>query len=198
MTLVIDNIGELVTNDPSLGDGPLGVLHDASVVVDSDRVVAVGPAGALADERLNAGGRCVLPGFVDSHTHLVFAGDRAEEFSRRMAGEPYDGGGIRVTTDATRTAGRANLRASLDGRLAEVHRAGSTTVEIKTGYGLSVDSETELASLAAEATGSAAVFTQNAAAIPKLLQQLLLHVFVPEHGQVPEAHWKLTTSGAGP
>ena len=155
MTLVIDNIAELITNDPSLGDGPLGVVDDASVVVDGDTVVAVGPAGAVADERLDAAGRCVLPGFVDSHTHLVFAGDRAEEFSRRMAGEPYDGGGIRVTTDATRTAGRAALRSALDERLAEVHRAGTTTVEIKTGYGLSVDSEVELASLAAEATPEA-------------------------------------------
>ena len=155
MTLVIDNISELVTNDPALGSGPLGVVTDASVVVDGDTVVAVAPAGAIADERLDAGGRCVLPGFVDSHTHLVFAGDRAEEFTRRMAGEPYDGGGIRVTTDATRTAGRSGLRASLDGRLAEVHRAGTTTVEIKTGYGLSVDSEAELASLASEATPEA-------------------------------------------
>ena len=152
MTLVIDNISELITNDPALGKGPLGVTDNASVVVDGDTVVSVGPAGATADVRFDVGGRCVLPGFVDSHTHLVFAGDRAEEFSRRMAGEPYDGGGIRVTTDATRTAGRAALEASLDGRLAEVHRAGTTTVEIKTGYGLSVDSEAELASLAAEAT----------------------------------------------
>ncbi len=155
MTLVIDNIGELVTNDPSLGDGPLGVIAGASVVVDGDTVVAVGPAGAVADERIDAGGRCVLPGFVDSHTHLVFAGDRSEEFTRRMAGEPYDGGGIRVTTDATRNAGRDALRSALDKRLAEVHRAGTTTVEIKTGYGLSVDSEVELASLAAEATPEA-------------------------------------------
>ena len=155
MTLVIDNIAELVTNDPDVGDGPLGVVTDASVVIDGDTVVAVEPAGAAADKRLDAGGRCVLPGFVDSHTHLVFAGDRAEEFSRRMAGEPYDGGGIRVTTDATRNAGRAALRAALDERLAEVHRAGTTTVEIKTGYGLSVDSEAELASLAAEATPEA-------------------------------------------
>jgi len=155
VTLVVDNISELVTNDPTLGKGPLGIVDDASVVVDGGAVVAVGPAGAAADERLDADGRCVLPGFVDSHTHLVFAGDRAEEFSRRMAGEPYDGGGIRVTTEATRTAGRAALGASLDGRLAEMHRAGTTTVEIKTGYGLSVDSEAELASLAAEVTPEA-------------------------------------------
>ena len=155
MTLVIDNISELVTNDPALGDGPLGVVTNASVVIDGDTVVAVGPAGAVADERLDADGRCVLPGFVDSHTHLVFAGDRAEEFTRRMAGEAYDGGGIRVTTEATRTAGRAALRSELDQRLAEVHRAGTTTVEVKTGYGLSVDSEVELASLAAEATPEA-------------------------------------------
>lgn len=150
MTLVIDNISELITNDPELGAGALGIIADASVVLDGDAVVAVGRAGAVADERLDAGGRCVLPGFVDSHTHLVFAGDRAEEFTRRMAGEPYDGGGIRVTTDASRQAGREALRAALGRRLGEVHRAGTTTVEIKSGYGLSVASEAELTSLAAE------------------------------------------------
>ena len=155
MALVIDNISELVTNDPEMGDGPLGVVTNASVVIDDGTVVAVGRAGAVADVRIDAGGRCVLPGFVDSHTHLVFAGDRAEEFTRRMAGEPYDGGGIRVTTEATRNAGRDALRDSLQRRLVEVHRAGTTTVEIKTGYGLSLDSEAELASLAAEATPEA-------------------------------------------
>ena len=152
MTLVIDNIGELITNVPALGTGPLGIIENASVVVDGDVVIAIGPVGAIADERLDAGGRCVLPGFVDSHTHLVFAGDRAEEFTRRMAGEPYDGGGIRVTTEATRAAGRKALRSGLDRRLGEVHRAGTTTVEIKSGYGLSVESEAETTSLAAEAT----------------------------------------------
>lgn len=152
MTLVIDNISELITNDPALGEGPLGIVNDASVVVSDNEVLAVGRAGASADERLDAGDRCVLPGFVDSHTHLVFAGDRAEEFTRRMAGEPYDGGGIRVTTDASRQAGSELLRAALGHRLGEVHRAGTTTVEIKSGYGLSVDSEAELTSLAAEVT----------------------------------------------
>ena len=152
MTLVIDNIGELVTNVPELGAGPLGIVEKASVVIDGDTVVSVGPAGAAADEHLDAGGRCVIPGFVDSHTHLVFQGDRAEEFTRRMAGEHYDGGGIRVTTEATRAAGREALRAGLARRLEEVHRAGTTTVEIKSGYGLSVESETATTSIAAEAT----------------------------------------------
>ncbi|MCE2527098.1 MAG: imidazolonepropionase [Actinomycetia bacterium] len=152
MTLVIDNISELITNVPELGAGSLGIVDNASVVVDNGKVVAIGPAGALADQRLDAGGRCVLPGFVDSHTHLVFAGERAEEFTRRMAGEPYDGGGIRVTTEATRAASRQALRASLHGRLREVHRAGTTTVEIKSGYGLSVESEALITSLAGEVT----------------------------------------------
>jgi len=151
MTLVIDNIGELVTNDPDLGEGPTGILHHASVVTENDTVVSVGAAGQLGDQRLDAGGRCVLPGFVDSHTHLVFAGDRSQEFTRRMAGEPYDGGGIRSTTDATRAASAEELRADLQRRLAEVRRAG-TTVEIKSGYGLSVESEQRLSSLAAEVT----------------------------------------------
>ena len=152
MTLVVDNISELITNVSDLGEGPLGIVENASVVFEDGRVVAIGPAGALADERLDAGGRCVLPGFVDSHTHLVFAGERAEEFTRRMAGEPYDGGGIRVTTEATRATGRKALRASLDRRLIEAHRAGTTTVEIKSGYGLSVESEVLATSLAAEVT----------------------------------------------
>ncbi|MFT7475137.1 MAG: imidazolonepropionase [Verrucomicrobiales bacterium] len=140
-TLVIDNIGTLVTNDPDLGEGPLGLVHNASIVIVNDVVTAVGPAGAQADERIDADGACVLPGFVDSHTHLVFAGDRAEEFTARMAGQPYDGGGIRVTTDATRAASTAELDHLVRLRLAEAHRAGTTTIEIKSGYGLNVPDE---------------------------------------------------------
>ena len=103
-TLVVDNIGLLVTADEALGDGPLGVLRDAAVVIEDGLVAAVERAGAAADERIDADGRCVIPGFVDSHTHLVFAGDRGDEFAARMAGAPYAAGGIRVTTDATRAA----------------------------------------------------------------------------------------------
>ena len=149
-TTVIDNIAELVTNDPAAGEGPLGIVHDASMVIADGRVVSIGPAGQVADERYDVEGRCVLPGFVDSHTHLIFAGDRAEEFTRRMAGEPYDGGGIRYTTELTRATPPDALLGLIGHRLREVHRAGTTTVEIKTGYGLSVESEALHAKLAAE------------------------------------------------
>ncbi|HEY8759530.1 MAG TPA: imidazolonepropionase [Candidatus Dormibacteraeota bacterium] len=139
--LVIDGIGLLVTNDPSLGEGPLGIRRDAALVFDGGMVTAVERAGAAGDERFDAGGRCVIPGFVDSHTHLVFAGDRAEEFAARMAGRPYEAGGIRVTTEATRSATTAELTALTRARRAEGIRAGITHVEIKSGYGLDVASE---------------------------------------------------------
>ena len=103
-TLALDNIGLLATNDPAVGEGPLGLVEDAALVFDDDRVAAVERAGASADRRIDVGGRCVIPGFVDSHTHLVFAGDRSEEFVARMAGRPYEAGGIRATTEATRAA----------------------------------------------------------------------------------------------
>jgi imidazolonepropionase len=140
-SLVIDNIGSLITNDPALGRGLLGIVEDASVVITDGVVEAVGPAGAVADERLDAEGACVLPGFVDSHTHLVFAGDRSGEFTARMAGRPYDGGGIRVTTEATRTAPTDELHRLVRRRLHEAHRSGTTTIEIKSGYGLDVPDE---------------------------------------------------------
>jgi imidazolonepropionase len=140
-TTVVDRIGLLVTNDPTLGEGPLGLLRDAAVVFEGDRIVAVGGAGMVADERIDVGGRCVLPGFVDSHTHLVFAGDRSDEFAARMAGHPYEAGGIRVSVAATRAAGTEELHDLTAGRRAESRRAGITTVEIKSGYGLDVRHE---------------------------------------------------------
>ena len=147
-SLSIDNIGSLITNDPALGRGPLGIIDNASVVLVDGVVDHVGPAGALADDRIDADGACVLPGFVDSHTHLVFAGDRAEEFTARMAGEPYDGGGIRVTTDATRSMSSDALDGLVRQRLAEAHSAGTTTIEIKSGYGLNVVDETRSVEIA--------------------------------------------------
>jgi imidazolonepropionase len=151
-SLAIENIGLLVTNDPEAGEGPLGIVRDAALVFDGDRVAAVGPAEPQADESFDAGGRCVIPGFVDSHTHLVFAGDRSEEFAARMAGRPYEASGIRVTTKATRAAGDDQLRALADARRAEGLRAGITHLEIKSGYGLDVVDERRLCEVAAGLT----------------------------------------------
>ena len=146
-TLSIDNISLLVTNDESLGS-----VRDAALVIADGRVVAVEPAGAAADQRIDAGGRCVIPGFVDSHTHLVFAGDRGDEFAARMAGERYSAGGIRVTTDATRAANAEELAALTERRRREGFRAGITQVEIKSGYGLETDSERRSCEVAARFT----------------------------------------------
>jgi imidazolonepropionase len=147
-SLVIDNIGMLVTHDDELGE-----VRDAAVVIEDGRVAAVERAGATADERIDAGGRCAIPGFVDSHTHLVFAGDRAEEFAARMAGAPYQAGGIRMTTDATRAAGADELATLTEARRREGLRAGITHVEIKSGYGLDVESERRSCEVAARFTG---------------------------------------------
>ena len=106
--LLIDNVGALVTNDPSLGAGPLGLIEDAAIVFEDGVVRWAGPRRATpeaaADERVDAGGRALIPGFVDSHAHLVFAGDRTAEFVARMSGEAYEAGGIRTTVAATRAA----------------------------------------------------------------------------------------------
>ncbi|TPW11978.1 MAG: imidazolonepropionase [Acidimicrobiaceae bacterium] len=136
MTTVVDHIGLLVTGDASLGEGPLGLLRNAAIVIDDGIVISLERAGAAADQRIDAGGRCVIPGFVDSHTHLVFAGDRGDEFAARMAGAAYAAGGIRTTVDATRAATDDQLTALTAGRREEALRAGITTVEIKSGYGL--------------------------------------------------------------
>jgi imidazolonepropionase len=154
MSLLVDDIGELVTNDPATGAGPLGLLRDAALVVDGGRIAWLGPkAGAPpADERLGVSGAAVLPGFVDSHAHLVFAGDRAAEFGARMAGEAYTGGGIRTTVAATRAASDDDLSRSAGRLVREARRQGTTTIEIKSGYGLTVDDESRLLRIARELT----------------------------------------------
>jgi imidazolonepropionase len=136
--MLITNIGTLVTNDPELG-----TLRDAAIVFEGDKVAWVGttvPEGA-GRERVDAGGRALIPGFVDSHGHLLFAGDRAEEFAARMAGRPYTAGGIRTTVAATRAASDAALKRNLDRLVDEALRSGTTTVETKSGYGLTVHDE---------------------------------------------------------
>ena len=151
-TLAIDNIGLLVTNSPELGDGPLGIMRDAALVVEEGLVLEISRAGAAADSRLDAGGRCVVPGFVDSHTHLIFAGERAEEFAARMAGAPYAAGGIRVTVQYTRAASKQELRHLARGRWQEALMSGITHLETKSGYALDVAGEEELCELAGELT----------------------------------------------
>ncbi len=148
MSILIDHIGELFTND-----GP--PRHDAAVVTDGEHIAWIGASGAApaADRRIDAGGAAVLPGFVDSHAHLMFAGDRAAEFAARMAGQPYTGGGIRTTVAATRAAGDDELRANARRLVAEARRQGTTTIEIKSGYGLSVAEEARSLRLARELTG---------------------------------------------
>jgi imidazolonepropionase len=145
--LVIDNIGLLVTNDRERGE-----VRDVALVCEDGVVAAIEPAGAAGDAHLDAGGRCVIPGFVDSHTHLVFAGDRGDEFAARMAGAPYQAGGIRVTTEATRAASREQLAALAAARREEALRAGITHLEIKSGYGLDVVTERRCCEVAAELT----------------------------------------------
>ena len=157
MTTLLRNIGELVTNDPSWGDR-CGILNGAAVEWADGVVTWVGSdsdaesrAGS-ATEILDAEGRAVIPGFVDSHTHLIFAGDRSSEFEARMAGTAYGAGGIATTVAATKDATDAELRDLIGARMAEMRSQGTTTVEIKTGYGLTVDHEVRLARIAREFT----------------------------------------------
>lgn len=175
--LLLTGIGELTTNAPGAGDDPAdptGLIRDAALLVEDGRVAWVGRAadqplvetasahrdggyrpvsrGADAFSRVDSGGRAVIPGFVDSHTHVVFGGDRADEFEARMAGTPYAAGGIRRTVAATRAASDDELRARLAGFVAEMRAQGTTTFEVKTGYDLTVPGEERLARLAADVT----------------------------------------------
>ena len=159
MSTLITNVGELITNappdrDPDQGPGGFAALTAAALVIDDGRVAWTGPAAQApaADESVDCGGRAVLPGFVDSHAHLVFAGERSAEFAARMAGTPYQAGGIRSTVAATRAAPDEVLRENL-GRLArEMLSQGTTTLECKSGYGLTVPDEARAIALAAEVT----------------------------------------------
>lgn len=150
---VLTHIGELVTNDPHAAD-LLGRIADAAIVVEGGHVAWVGPAAGAppADEQVDVGGRAVVPGFVDSHSHLVFAGDRADEYAARMAGESYAAGGIRTTVAATRQATDEQLIGHVARLVAEMRRQGTTTVEIKSGYGLTVRDEARSLAVARQFT----------------------------------------------
>jgi imidazolonepropionase len=165
VSLLITNIGELVTNAPDAGDGvrsaglagpgSFAAIAGAALVVEDGRVAWAGPASRApaADHMADCGGRAVLPGFVDSHAHLVFAGERSAEFAARMAGTPYRAGGIRSTVAATRQASDGQLRANAGRLAAEMLGQGTTTLECKSGYGLTVDDERRSVAAAATITG---------------------------------------------
>jgi imidazolonepropionase len=153
-SVLLTDIATLVTNDPAAGPGLLGEVPAAALVVVAGKVAWVGPArGAPAcDARLSAAGGAVLPGFVDSHTHLVFAGDRLAEFTARMSGRRYEAGGIATTVAATRAAPDEVLLAHTARLIGELQASGVTTVEIKSGYGLSVADEARCLAVAGQFT----------------------------------------------
>jgi imidazolonepropionase len=152
-TRLFANIGELTTNDPTLGDGSaVGRLNNAAMVVDEHRVLWVGATSTApdADELTDVDGAAVVPGFVDSHTHLVFAGERSAEFEARMSGQRYDGGGIHQTVYATRRATIDELRLATSTRARALANSGVTTMEIKSGYELTLEGETRQVQIASE------------------------------------------------
>jgi imidazolonepropionase len=179
-SLLLTGIGSLVTNDPAHGS-PIGELRDAAVVIEGSRFAWVGPrrAAPAADGSLDLAGRAVIPGFVDSHSHLVFAGDRADEFAARMTGQPYSAGGIRTTVAATRQATDEELTANVARLVTEMRRQGTTTVEIKSGYGLTTADE-------ARALALAAGFTEDTT-------YLGAHVVPPEYADDPAGYVSLVT-----
>lgn len=177
----LTGIGSLVTNDSSLGDGLLGLRTDAAVVIDDGLIAWVGDSAACppVDERVELDGRALLPGFVDSHAHPVFAGDRAAEFAARMAGDSYAAGGIRTTVAATRAADDGTLRANLLRLADEMHVSGITTFEAKSGYGLTVDDEARALRIASELTNETTY--------------LGAHVVPPEFADDPDGYVALVT-----
>ncbi|MFJ2674520.1 MULTISPECIES: imidazolonepropionase [unclassified Streptomyces] len=181
-TTALTHIASLVTNDPSLGDGtPIGLIQDAAVVIDGDRVVWVGESSKApaTDNAVDAGGRAVIPGFVDSHSHLVFAGDRTQEFNARMSGRAYSAGGIRTTVAATRAATDTELGANVARYLAEALRQGTTTQETKSGYGLTVEDEARALRIAGAHTDE--------------VTYLGAHIVPPDHAGDPAAYVALVT-----
>jgi imidazolonepropionase len=154
MSIAITNIGSLVTNDPSLGSGILGELTEAALVIENDKIVWVGDTNKVpdTDQKTDVQGKAVIPGFVDSHAHLLFAGERSAEFQARMKGEKYSAGGIKSTVAATRQATNAELEQNLIRLVREIHRSGITTFETKSGYGLTTSDETRALEIASKHT----------------------------------------------
>jgi imidazolonepropionase len=145
-------ISSLALTGESFGD--IRVIEDAALAVDAGKVLFAGPIAKApaCDQEIDLGGKAVIPGFVDSHSHLIFAGERSEEFASRISGKPYAAGGIRTTVRATRAASDAELKANAEKLIAEFYASGITQFEIKSGYGLDVESEARSLKIASELT----------------------------------------------
>ena len=154
MSIAITNIGSLVTNDPSLGSGILGELTNAALVIENQKVVWVGSTNQVpdTDQKIDIEGKAVIPGFVDSHAHLLFAGERSAEFQARMTGEKYSAGGIKSTVAATRAATDTELEQNIVRLVGEMQCSGITTFETKSGYGLTIADETRALAIASKYT----------------------------------------------
>lgn len=153
-SVAITDIGSLVTNDSTLGDGALGIRHNVALIIEDGKIAWIGDSEKVADTDsvVSVSGKTVIPGFVDSHAHLVFAGDRTEEFSARMRGESYSAGGIKTTVAATRAASDESLHANTAALVKELHRSGITTFESKSGYALDVENESRSLRIASKFT----------------------------------------------
>ena len=141
-SIAFANAANLVTNVSERGDGILGLISKATIVVEDGLISQITqgiPSGV--DSVIDCTGKTLLPGFVDSHSHLIFAGDRAQEFSARSRGEKYTAGGIATTVAATRAASNSDLSLNAMNLLNEAVLSGTTTMEIKSGYGLTEKDE---------------------------------------------------------
>ena len=151
---LIKNIGLLVTNNSEVDSTPLGLIENAAILIESGKVKWVGASESSpgAEKSIDASGKCVIPGFVDSHNHLIFAGDRSKEFAARMAGQKYQAGGIAYTVELTRKASDGDLLSNARRLQHEALHSGTTTIEIKSGYGLTVKDEVRSLSIAKQLT----------------------------------------------
>ncbi len=173
-SVAFTNIATLVTNT-SLGDGTLGVLKEATLVVEDGLIASIvqgKPSGV--DSEIDCSGKTLLPGFVDSHSHLIFAGDRAEEFSARSRGQKYSAGGIVSTVSATRAASDSVLTQNAQRLLDEALSSGTTTIEIKSGYGLTAADESRSVEIAKSFTDETTL--------------LAAHVIPQEYKDDPDAY----------
>ena len=151
---LIKNIGLLVTNNSEIDGTPLGLIENAALLIEHGKVKWIGASESTpsAEKSVDASGKCVIPGFVDSHNHLIFAGDRSHEFAARMNGQKYEAGGIAYTVELTRKASDSDLLSNAQRLQHEALHSGTTTIEIKSGYGLTVKDEARSLSIAKQLT----------------------------------------------